>query len=104
MQSSDGGGRIHYSGIDDRRGRSLAEILDEWERTQVALMQMIEGLSEADWRTPAPYAANVPTDLGGILEVILVAPPRPVYRHLPVHIPDPQAYVRKLRSNHAKSI
>ena len=34
---------------------------------------------------------------GGMIEGILVLPPRPMYRHLPVHIPDAARYVRSLR-------
>jgi len=89
--------RIHYAGIEDRRGQSLAQTLEEWETTQVNLMRAIEALSDADWTSPAPFASKTPIDLGGALEIILVAPPRPLYRHLPVHIPDSQAYLRKLR-------
>jgi hypothetical protein len=98
MQSPAGSKRIHYAGIEDRREMSLDAVLDQWEDTQAALMEAIRGLTDDEWRGAALYPAAVPTDLGGILEVILVAPPRPVYRHLPVHIPDERAYVRSLRS------
>ena len=37
------------------------------------------------------------SDLGGMIEDILVLPPRPMYRHLPVHIPDAARYIRSLR-------
>jgi hypothetical protein len=89
--------KVHFEGIDCRRANSLAETLDEWERTKSGLMQAIGALSDAEWRSPAPYATSEATDLGGMLEAILVAPPRPMYRHLPVHIPDSDAYVRGLR-------
>jgi hypothetical protein len=98
MQSESGGRRIHYGGIENRRGQSLEETLDEWEQTQSKLMATIRNLSDEDWRSTAPFSTPVPTDLGGVLEIILVAPPRPPYRHLPVHIPDTQAYVRALRA------
>ena len=88
---------IHYDGIEDRRGLSLAEMLDQWEQTQTQLMTTLGNLSAADWQGTAPFPTDVPTDLGGILEIILVAPPRPPYRHLPVHIPDVKAYIRSLR-------
>jgi DinB superfamily len=88
---------IHYGGIEDRRGLSLTEMLDQWEQTQTQLMTTLSNLSEADWHTTTPFPTDVPTDLGGILEIILVAPPRPPYRHLPVHIPDAKAYIRSLR-------
>jgi DinB superfamily len=96
MQSESGSRNIHYSGIDNRRGLSLAEMLDEWERTQAALMEKIRDLNDEDWHRKAPFPYPVPLDLGGVLEIILVAPPRPPYRHLPVHIPDVPAYIRSL--------
>ncbi len=89
--------KVHYDGIEQRRGQTLAQTLDEWERTQAELMDTIRGLTDDQWRSRAPYNSSEPTDLGGMLEAILVAPPRPMYRHLPVHIPDSAAYVRKLR-------
>lgn len=97
MQTAAGGRRIHYAGIEDRRPCTLDETLAEWERTQARLMAIIRGLSDTQWHEPAPYHAQSPTDLGGILEIILVAPPRPPYRHLPVHIPDTETYINKLR-------
>jgi hypothetical protein len=97
MQSESGGRKIHYGGIEDRRKQSLTETLDEWEQTQYALMAMIRKLSDADWKTKAPFPTDEPLDLGGVLEIILVAPPRPPYRHLTVHIPDTNAYIRSLR-------
>jgi hypothetical protein len=88
---------VHYNGIACRAHLSLEAVIHEWETAQAALMQTISGLSDTAWRSPAPYPAPEPTDLGGMLEAILVAPPRPMYRHLPVHIPDSAAYVRGLR-------
>jgi hypothetical protein len=97
MQSERGSREIHYAGIDNRGKLTLAEMLDEWERTQALLMEKLHGLSHEEWHQKAPFAYPVPLDLGGVLEIILVAPPRPPYRHLPVHIPDVPAYIRKLR-------
>ncbi len=88
---------VHYGGIEARRSHALPEVLNEWETTQAALKETIAELSDAEWRSAAPYPTHEPTNLGGMLEAILVAPPRPMYRHLPVHIPDADAYVRKLR-------
>ncbi len=88
---------IHFGGIAAREGCSLAEVLDEWETTQQGLEDAIAGLSAAQWHGKAPYPTAEPTDLGGMLEVIVVAPPRPMYRHLPVHIPDSDAYIQSLR-------
>lgn len=88
---------VHYGGIEARRSHTLHNVLMEWETTQASLKETIRGLSDTDWYSKAPYPTHEPTDLGGMLEVILVAPPRPMYRHLPVHIPDSAAYVRKLR-------
>lgn len=99
MLSESAGRAIHYGGIEDRRGQSLSETVDEWQQTQYALMAMIRNLSDADWKTAAPFATNSALDLGGVLEIILVAPPRPPYRHLPVHIPDVAAYIRSLRGS-----
>ncbi|MBI1282166.1 MAG: hypothetical protein GC179_28830 [Anaerolineaceae bacterium] len=98
MQSESGGRKIHYAGIEDRRGQTLTETLDEWEQTQYALMAMIRKLGDDDWKQAAPFATDAPLDLGGVLEIILVAPPRPPYRHLPVHIPNSEAYIRALRA------
>jgi len=97
MQSESGGRKIHYAGIEDRRGQTLTETLDEWEQTQYALMAMIRKLSDEDWKSPAFFPTDEPLDLGGVLEIILVAPPRPPYRHLPVHIPNSEAYIRTMR-------
>ena len=99
MQSESSSRAIHYGGIEDRRSQSLAKTVDEWEQTQYALMSMIRNLSDADWKTAAPFSTTKPLDLGGVLEIILVAPPRPPYRHLPVHIPDAAAYIRSLRES-----
>lgn len=97
MQSAVGSRRIHYGGIEQRRRHSLAEVLQEWELTQARLMETLRGLSDDFWHSPAPFAAPVPINPGGVLEIILVAPPRPPYRHLPVHIPDAAAYISRLR-------
>jgi hypothetical protein len=72
-------------------------VLEEWNRTQASLVDVLRDLSDQDWRRPAPFPADEPTDLGGVVESILVTPPRPLYRHLPVHIPDAAAYLRDLR-------
>lgn len=97
MRSEATSRRIHYGGIEDRRGLSLAQVLDEWERTQSGLMEKLRNLSDQDWASKALFPTSSPLDLGGALEIILVAPPRPPYRHLPVHIPDVGAYIRSLR-------
>lgn len=97
MQTESGGRAIHYGGIESRAGQTLAQTLDEWERTQDQLMTVIRGLNDSQWTASAPYTTDEPTDLASIIEVILVAPPRPPYRHLPVHIPDTEAYIKALR-------
>src|SRR4051812_18444530 len=97
MRTDDGGYRIHHEGIESRRSLSLAAMLGQWERTQASLTQMLSGLSAAEWYGKAPFPTPTPLDLAGVLEIILVAPPRPPYRHLPVHIPDTKAYIRELR-------
>lgn len=97
--SDEGSREMHYGGIAARRPHSLAQVLDEWERTQSRLVEAISALTDEDWRSPAPFPTAAPMDLGGMVEIILVAPPRPPYRHLPVHIPDSDAYIRRLRAN-----
>lgn len=91
------GREIHYGGIAERARLSLGEQLDEYRQFSGELESAIEALSEADWRMAAPYAEGGATDLGGMIEGILVLPPRPMYRHLPVHVPDARAYIRSLR-------
>ena len=54
-------------------------------------------LTDDDWRRAPSFAMPEPTDLGGMIEGIMVLPPRPMYRHLPVHIPDAGQYIRSLR-------
>lgn len=90
--------KIHYGGIEEREAMSLEAVLQEWEETQESLTRAIDTLSDEEWYADAPYPTTEPTDLGGMLEVILVAPPRPMYRHLPVHIPDSEAYIQALRT------
>ena len=92
-----GGVRVHYGGIEQRAAIPLSGVVDEWQTTQTALVQTIHNLTDDEWRSPAPYETDEPTDLGGIVEFILVQPPRPLYRHLTVHIPDSQAYIKSLR-------
>lgn len=103
MRTSNGGRQIHYGGIADRAHLSLDEMIEEWETTQQRLMRVIEGISDDEWQQAAPFKTAEPTDLGGMLEAILVAPPRPLYRHLPVHIPDPRKYVLGLRGGDYES-
>jgi hypothetical protein len=91
---------IHYGGIADRADDSLDTVLAEWERTAHGLEEAIAGLSDAEWRAPAPFPTTEPTDLGGMIEGIMVVGPRPMYRHLPVHVPDSDAYIAKLRAHH----
>lgn len=97
MRSPQEGIKVHYGGVADRRAMSLQEVLNEWEETQAGLVDAISTLKDDDWVQSAPYTDSESTDLGGMLEEILVAPPRPLYRHLPVHIPDMAAYIRSLR-------
>lgn len=91
------GREIHYGGIGERAHLSLGEQLDEYRRVSQALEQAISKMSDADWRRAPSFADADEGDLGGMIEGILVLPPRPLYRHLPVHIPDAARYVRSLR-------
>ena len=91
------GREIHYGGIAERAHLSLAEQLEEYRRVSTELERAIEAMSEAEWRGAAPVATAGSADLGGMIEGIMVLPPRPMYRHLPVHVPDAASYIRSLR-------
>lgn len=91
------GQEIHYGGISDRAHLSLAEQLREYREVSAELEETLAAISDADWRGAAPYRDGGATDLGGMIEGIMVLPPRPLYRHLPVHIPDAGSYIRSLR-------
>ncbi len=88
---------LHAGGILARRDHSLAQVLAEWEQFQAAITEAIADLDEDAWRRPPPWPTREAIDLGGMLEEIIVAPPRPLYRHLPVHIPDSAEFIRALR-------
>lgn len=91
------GREIHYGGIAERDHLSLEEQLDEYRTVSQALEQEISEMSDADWRRAPSFANADEGNLGGMIEGILVLPPRPMYRHLPVHIPDAARYIRSLR-------
>jgi hypothetical protein len=86
------GYRVHKESVSDYVGRSLAEMVAEYESNAEALESLVSEADDAQWREVAAFDAN--TDFGGVIERILVLPPRPLYRHLPVHIPDMDAYIR----------
>ncbi len=88
---------IHYGGIEERAQFSLAEQLDEYRRASDQLERAIAGLTDAAWKADAHFEMREGCDLGGMIESIMVTPPRPMYRHLPVHVPDAAAYIRSLR-------
>ena len=88
---------IHYGGIADRAGCSLEAQVAEYRRASGAFEAAIAALTDVEWRALAPYSGGAGTDLGGMIESIMVMPPRPMYRHLPVHVPDAHAYIRSLR-------
>jgi len=97
MQTEAGKRHIHHAGIEDRRGMLLSEVLEAWAGAQAGLMKQLQSLNDTDWYRKAPFPTSFPLDLAGVIEIILVTPPRPPYRHLPVHIPDVQEYLRELR-------
>lgn len=97
MRSPTRSRELHYGGIEARRGHSLEQVLAEWERCQAALVAAIDALGEEEWRSAPSWPTSEAQDLGGTLQEILVTPPRPLYRHLPVHVPDSAAYIRSLR-------
>ena len=88
---------LHYDGISARSDHSLAQVLDEWEQIQAGLVEAIAAFSEEEWRSAPSWPTREALDRGGMLEEIIVTPPRPLYRHLPVHVPDSAAYIRSLR-------
>ncbi len=90
------GMEIHYGGMAERASLSLDEQLEEYRRVSDQLERAICAMTEAEWRG-TPAFSSAAGDLGGMIEGILVLPPRPMYRHLPVHVPNAAAYVRGLR-------
>ncbi len=96
---------LHYGGIADRARLSLDEQIDEYRRKSAELEAALAELQDGQWRERAFYPTHGPThggaDLGGLIESIMVSPPRPMYRHLPVHIPDTKAYIGSLRQSRA---
>lgn len=91
------GREIHYGGIADRAHLSLAQQLDEYQAVSEELEREIGALSAPDWQSAPSFPMAEATDLGGMIEGIMVTPPRPMYRHLPVHVPDAAQYIRSLR-------
>ena len=89
---------LHYGGISERAHLSLGEQIAEYQERSVELEGVMDAMSDAEWREAAPFSARLAMNLGGMIESIMVTPPRPMYRHLPVHIPDADAYVRRLRA------
>lgn len=92
------GRKIHYGGIADRAHLTLEEQLTEVRQVYAELEAVFATLTDAEWREEAFYPSSEPTNLGGMIERIVVAPPRPMYRHLPVHIPNTDTYVKHLRA------
>lgn len=88
---------LHFGGIADRAHLSLDAQLEEYRRVSRQLEGAIAGLSDADWRAQPPYSKDEFSDLGGMIESVMASPPRPMYRHLPVHVPDEQRYIMRLR-------
>ena len=88
---------IHYGGIADRERLSLSAQIDEYHQVSAQLEATFADQSDTQWRQSAPFRGIKSADLGGMIEGIMVMPPRPMYRHLPVHVPDTDAYTRSLR-------
>ena len=88
---------IHYGGIADRARLRLDEQIDEYRQRSAELEKALSEVRDDQWRKKAPYPTRAGEDLGGMIESIMVTPPRPMYRHLPVHIPDTQQYISNLR-------
>ncbi len=100
VQTAQGSEDIHNGGVADRRHLSLQAMIDQWHENQRALTAVLEQLTEEEWQSPAPFATtdDHPYDLGGVFEAI-IAPVtrRPIYRHLPVHIPEHAEYLHQMR-------
>ena len=96
---------IHYGGVAEREHFSLSEQIAEYRRVSAQLEAALAELSDEQWRESAPYRDSESADLGGMIESIMVMPPRPMYRHLPVHVPDSDAYIGSLRqTSHSRSV
>lgn len=95
---------IHYGGISERAHLTLHEQLGEWKQVSTDFEDKLAHLTDSEWRCEAFYPTNEPTDLGGMIEDIMVVGPRPMYRHLPVHIPNPDVYIASLRSSNRSPI
>jgi hypothetical protein len=89
---------LHFASSGERAHLSLEEMIDMYVSTAEALEQLFGGINDDEWAQPVSFNTASPTNLGGLLESIIVAPPRPLYRHLPVHIPDAAGYIAQLRS------
>ena len=88
---------IHYGCIADREHLSLHTQIAEYRQVSTRLEQALEEMSDAQWHEPAPFAYSGNSNLGGMIESIMVTPPRPMYRHLPVHVPNTAAYIHSIR-------
>jgi hypothetical protein len=100
VETSEGSEEIHNDGVASRRDLTLDEMIQQWTNQKDILMNTLAALDETQWRSTALFAttAQEPYDLGGVFEAI-IAPVtrRPIYRHLPVHIPDYAEYLNQLR-------
>lgn len=97
MQDYQESTKIHYQGISQRRHLTLQEQRDEYRQVSQQFEEKLASLTDDQWREEAFYPTDEPTNFGGMIERIIVAPPRPMYRHLPVHIPDAEQYIASLR-------
>jgi hypothetical protein len=70
-----------------KREWSLQRSLQSWAQTAATLEAALAGLSDAQWRSAAPYSSASPEDLGGLLESLLTAPRESPFEHLANHLP-----------------
>lgn len=89
--------RVHFEGIAARKPHPLAQVIGDWQRFQAEIVREIREMSDTEWKSPPPFANSYPLDLSGVFEIIICAPPRPPYRHLPVHIPNIDKFLQKMR-------
>jgi hypothetical protein len=105
VETDEGAENIHNEGVASRRRLSLDEMILQWSQQKDILMDTLGNLNDSQWAVRAPFetTGQEPYDLGGMFEA-LIAPVtrRPIYRHLPVHIPDYTEYLRQLRMTEAQ--
>ena len=77
---------------------SAPDQIVSWARdTHRAMVSEIEGMSDDEWNSPAPYETERRANLGTLLGSVMGAPQRP-FGHAFAHLPDLEAYVDSVRA------